>query len=336
MTFQQLLYLVEIAKNGSINKAAQSLFVSQSSISCAIKDLEDELGICFFERHNRGVDFTEEGKEFLNYAQLLLAQKQHVESMYKKKSAAPPAHFSVSTQRYPFTEDAFIRLLKRVNQESFAFSLKESSMDTVINDVYENYADIGVIFLSDRTEKILERILEVKGIRFEELRKVPPCVFVRREHPLAGKASVTSEDLSSYPYLTFEQSQSAALDFSEEVQLLSFQRPAHCVKVNSRAAAVNIIAGTDAVTTGSGLLVSGLMDTRMISIPLAGSDFLRLGWIHSSGRRPSPRVLEFVELLQQSISESVTYTERIRGQFLREDPQSQQPLCPGAIIERSE
>ena len=52
--------------------------------------------------------------------------------------------------------------------------------------------------------------------------------------------------------------------------------------------------------------------------------------------RPSPRALEFVELLQQSISESVTYTERIRGQFLREDPQSQQPFCPGVIIERSE
>lgn len=320
MTFQQLLYLVEISKHGSINQAARSLFISQSSISSAIKDLEEELGICFFERHNRGVDFTEEGKEFLNYAQLLLEQKQHVENMYKKKSAAPPAHFSVSTQRYPFTEDAFIRLLRGISSESFSFSLKESSMDTVINDVSERRADIGVIFLSRLTCKILERILENKGLLFEELQAVTPCVFVRRGHPLACRTSVDSQALSAYPYLTFEHSQSAALDFSEEVRLLSFKRPNRSIRVNSRAAAVNIIASTDAVTTGSGLLVSGLMDTRMISIPLADNDSMRLGWIHLANRHPSPRVLEFVELLKQSIGESLIYTERVRDQLIKENP----------------
>ncbi len=319
MTFQQLLYLVEIFRCGSINKAAQNLFISQSSISSSIKDLEDELGVCFFERHNRGVAFTEEGKEFLNYAQLLLEQKQHVESMYKKKNVAPPSYLSVSTQRYPFTEDAFIRLLQRIDKPNFSFSLQESSMDTVINDVYEHRADIGVIFLSNLTEKMLERILETKGILFQELHCVTPCVFVRRDHPLACLASVSAEDLGDYPYLSFEHGQSAALDFSEEVQLLTFKRSSRTIRVNSRAAAVNIIASTDAITTGSGLLVSGLMDTRMISIPLEGNDCMRLGWIHLKNAKLSPEALEFVELLKQCISESIIYTERVRNQFIKEE-----------------
>ena len=75
MTFQQLEYIVEISKCGSINKAAQKLFLSQSGISTAVRELENELGIRVLARSNRGVEFTPEGKEFLSYAVSLLEQK---------------------------------------------------------------------------------------------------------------------------------------------------------------------------------------------------------------------------------------------------------------------
>lgn len=62
MTFQQLTYVVEISKCGSINKAAHKLFLSQSGISTAVRELEEELGIRFFVRSNRGVEFTPGGQ----------------------------------------------------------------------------------------------------------------------------------------------------------------------------------------------------------------------------------------------------------------------------------
>ena len=118
MTFQQLTYVVEISKCGSINKAAHKLFLSQSGISTAVRELEEELGIKFFVRSNRGVEFTPEGKEFLGYAVSLLEQKQRIESLYgESRSTIAPVHFSVSTQRYPFTEDAFLEMLQQ-NQEN--------------------------------------------------------------------------------------------------------------------------------------------------------------------------------------------------------------------------
>ena len=83
MTFQQLEYVVEISKCGSINKAAQKLFLSQSGISTAVRELEQELGIRIFARSNRGVEFTQEGKEFLSYAISLLEQKHRIEGLYK-------------------------------------------------------------------------------------------------------------------------------------------------------------------------------------------------------------------------------------------------------------
>lgn len=89
MTFQQLTYVVEISKCGSINKAAQKLFLSQSGISTAVRELEEELGIQFFVRSNRGVEFTPEGKEFLSYAASLLEQKQRIESLYGEAGTPP-------------------------------------------------------------------------------------------------------------------------------------------------------------------------------------------------------------------------------------------------------
>ena len=81
MTFQQLTYVVEVSKCGSINKAAHNLFLSQSGISTAIRDLEDELGVHFFNRSNRGVEFTPEGEEFVSYAVSLLEQKSRIEKL---------------------------------------------------------------------------------------------------------------------------------------------------------------------------------------------------------------------------------------------------------------
>ena len=110
MTFQQLTYVVEVSKCGSINKAAHKLVLSQSGISTAVRELEEELGIQFFVRSNRGVEFTPEGEEFLSYAISLLEQKRRIEQLYGEgRNEAAPARFSVSTPRYPCTEDAVLR-----------------------------------------------------------------------------------------------------------------------------------------------------------------------------------------------------------------------------------
>ena len=135
MTFQQLEYIVEISKCGSINKAAQKLFLSQSGISTAVRELENELGIRVLARSNRGVEFTPEGKEFLSYAVSLLEQKRGIESLYgEARNAAAPVRFSVSCQRYPFAVDAFLRLLRIAGENRFRFGLRETGMDGVIDD----------------------------------------------------------------------------------------------------------------------------------------------------------------------------------------------------------
>lgn len=312
MTFQQLRYLVEISRCGSINKAARNLFLSQSGISTAVRELEEELGVSFFQRSNRGVEFTPEGKEFLSYALSLLEQKQRIESLYTgSRNAAAPVRFSVVSQRYPFTEDAFLRLLRLTDEDSFHYSIKETGMDKVVDYVYERRGDIGVLFLSELTDRIIRRLLDSRGLEFREMAAVQPCVFVRRGHPLAGRCQVSEEAFSGYPYLSFEQNQGVAVDLSEEYQPLSFKKPARSIVVSNRTTAMNVLAETDAFTTGSGLLVEGVSDERIISIPLAGAAKIHLGWIKRKSAALTPEMARFVHLLEQSLQDSIRYTELV-------------------------
>ncbi len=313
MTFQQLVYVVEISKCGSINKAAHKLFLSQSGISTAVRELEEELGIRFFVRSNRGVEFTPEGKEFLSYAVSLLAQKQRIESLYgESRNASAPVRFSVSTQRYPFTEAAFLRMLRESGENRFRFSIIETGMDAVIDDVYDHRADLGVIFLTELTEKIIRRLLDSRELEFHEVAAVSPCIYVRAGHPLAELDTVTDADLAGFPYVSFEHGQGVAADFSEEYQLMSLKKPAKCISVNNRSTMMNVLARTDAFTTGSGLLVEGLTAQGVVTVPLAGQTSIRIGWIVPRNSKPSPLTERFVRLLGDSVADSIRFTKEIQ------------------------
>lgn len=102
MTLQQLKYVIEVANRGSMNEAAKRLFISQPSLSNAIKDLEEELNITIFERTNKGITLSKEGAEFLGYARQVTEQAELLESRYMNAKPSPQ-HFSdrPSTMRLP-------------------------------------------------------------------------------------------------------------------------------------------------------------------------------------------------------------------------------------------
>jgi len=310
MTFQQLTYVVEIARCGSINKAAHKLLLSQSGISTAVRELEQELGIRFFLRSNRGVECTPEGREFLSYAVSLLEQKNRIESLYGNQHTAAPTRFSVSSQRFPFTEDAFLRLLQQADPSS-RFSLKEDSMETVINDIFERQSDIGVISITELTEKIICRMLDTRDLEFHEMASVDPCVYVRAGHPILSLPLITSEDLVPYPYVSFEQAEGVAADFSEEYQMLSMKRSDQSIRVNSRSVMMSVLERTDGFTTGSGLLSPGLSPGGVVSAPLAGKPVIRLGYILPRSAKTSAETQRFIDYLTSAVADAICHTQAL-------------------------
>lgn len=316
MTFQQLNYIVEIAKYSSINKAAQSLFVSQSSVSNAIKELEKELGVQLLTRNNRGVEFTSEGKEFLGYASMLVEQKLQIQNLYSDSNKKTSNYISISSQRYPFAEEAFVNLMNTSNYKRFRYHLNITDMDSVIENVYMGASDIGIIFSSKTTEKILDRAFEMKELEFKEIKSVNPCVFLRYNHPLASKKTIKPMEMFKYPYITYENKRGTASEFSEEYYIYTMCASDRVIYVNDRASCYNFLRHTDSVTSGSGLLVENISDPQIVSIPLECEDKMKIGFIKSKNKTLSEFTCEFLKLLKISIENSVIYTEKIRNKYL--------------------
>lgn len=109
MTLQQLRYAIAIAESGSLNKAAQVLYVAQPSLSSAVQELEKELGITIFHRSGRGVTPTADGAEFLQYAKQLYSQYELLLQKYQNPKNIKKK-FGVSTQHYSFAVKAFVEL----------------------------------------------------------------------------------------------------------------------------------------------------------------------------------------------------------------------------------
>ena len=196
MTLQQIRYILEISRCGSISKAAQQLLLTQPYLSSILKDLENELGITIFRRDRRGVTLTEEGREFLYYARPMLEQEQRIEALYSKRTAKPPLHVSISTQRYPFVIQAFMRFFQKWDPERYEICLRECGMYHVINHVYEKKSDLGIIFLSGSTEAFIRKYLDIRNIQFNEIVSIAPCVFFHKDHPMARHAEVDMEEMA--------------------------------------------------------------------------------------------------------------------------------------------
>lgn len=302
MTFNQLSFIVEIARCGSINKAAENLFISQSNISNSVKELENELDIRIFDRTNRGVQLTEKGKEFLAFIKPILEQKEKVEKFYSNKVFEPLISFNVSSQRYPFTVDAFIKFVNSINSDKYNLCIKETDMYKVIEDVYNNKSDIGIIFISEMTENYIKKVLKSKNIEFNKIVAIKPRVFLRKEHPFSDRKTIDVNELYEYPYVRFGQENGISLDFSEEISLIDFKESKKIIQIHDRATAYNIIANTDAFSIGTGIIPQGFGDERIITIPINNNQsFMTLGWISLRSKKISTEVEMFLDCLKTSI-----------------------------------
>lgn len=159
MTLQQLKYAITAAETGTITEAANKLYISQPSLTNAIHELEKEMNIIIFNRTNKGISISKEGEDFLGYARQVLEQAAILEDKYKGDNGGKKK-FCVSTQHYSFAVNAFVDLIKKIGQDEYDFSLRETQTYEIIEDVAKMRSEIGILFLNDFNEKIITKILK--------------------------------------------------------------------------------------------------------------------------------------------------------------------------------
>lgn len=298
MTLQQLKYVIEVADRGSITEAAKSLFIAQPSLSAAIHELEKETGITLFLRNSRGILITSEGAEFLGYARQVVQQAALIEDKYIAHSAVRQ-RFSVSTQHYSFTANAFVELVRAQGGEAYEFILREGKTYDTINDVKTLRSEMGVIYLSSFNEAVISKILREANLLFSELFAARPHIFVGRNNPLAGRKSVTLSDLVPLPCLTYEQGDQNAFYFSEEI--LSTLNHDKSIKVTDKGTIIDLMVGTNGYTISSGICPSYLRGEDIISIPLEVDEVIRIGVITHRDYRPTRLGEMYLDILHRVV-----------------------------------
>lgn len=299
MTLQQLKYVIEVSRCRSISKAAQNLFISQPSLSNAIKELEKEIGITIFSRTNRGIVITQEGSEFLGYARQVVEQAELLENRYKNTQSSQ-YHFSVSAQHYSFAVSAFVRLIEHYHRDEYEFTLRETKTFEIIDDVKNLRSEIGILYLNDFNKKVINKFLREGNLKFNKLFEAKPHVFISSRNPLAYKSYVTLDDLVPYPYLSFEQGDYNSFYFSEEI-LSTLSRPKN-IKVSDRATLFNLLIGLNGYTISTGI-ISKELNSDIVAVPLKVDEEIIVGYITHKDITNSPLANMYIDYLLESIAE---------------------------------
>lgn len=297
MTFVQLKYVLAVAREGSISRAAKTLFISQPSLSAAVQELEAELGITIFRRTSTGVVATTDGEEFLGYARQVIEQTDLIEERYF--GATPVKHqFCVSCQHYSFAVEAFVALIKKHGGREYDFRIRETQTYEIIEDVAALRSEVGVLYLNDFNRSVIMRTLEDNALRFTRLFIASPHVFVGTTSPLAGRASVTLADLEPFPRLSYEQGEHNAFYFAEELE--STRESAKDILVRDRATLFNLMVGLDGYTISSGVIDSDLYGPNIVAVPLEVDDAMEIGYITHTRVAPGAFGEHYIEELTRT------------------------------------
>lgn len=298
MTLIQLKYAVCTAAAGTISEAAKQLYISQPSLTAAIKELEGELGIEIFIRTNKGITVSAEGEEFLGYARQVIEQTKLIEEKYFGNT--PVKHqFCVSTQHYSFAVEAFVELLKSYDGEDdeYDFRIRETQTYELIEDVARLRSEVGVLYLNKFNETVILKTLRENDLSFHSLFVAKPHVFVGSFSPLAGKEAVTLEDLKPYPRLSYEQGEHNSFYFSEEI--LSTLDSKKDIMVSDRATLFNLLIGLNGYTVCSGVINEQLNGKNISAVPLLVDDYMEIGYITHNKIVPGRFGLQYIEALKK-------------------------------------
>ena len=298
MRIQQLEYLERIVEAGSINEAAKRLFLTQPSLSNAVKELENEMGIQIFQRSSGGISLTAEGREFMTYSKQILDQVNLMNERYKNGQQRKQS-FSVSAQHYAFVVHAFVELIKSVNASEYQFTLRETETQNIFNDLAQFKSELGILYTNGFNQKIMQRLFKENNLVFTPLFVAKPHIFVSRYNPLTSKSSVDLSDLKDFPYLSYEQGEVNSFYFSEEI--LSTLSHKKSIKVSDRATIFNLMVGLNGYTISSGIISSKLNDDKIVAIPLNVDGDITMGWLKHRQVELSPLAERYLTMLKEHI-----------------------------------
>lgn len=302
MTLEQLQYICAIYETGSINQAAKRLFVTQPSISSAIRKLEQELGFEIFVRTAMGVRFTERGQALVRYAKRVSEDCAAISSM----SGRTQRRFRVLAPRYSPTEHAFARLCAELMEDedfdTYDLALVSTDWEEALISLSENRAELSVVIIPGKTAELarLREQLDHFGLSLTELVWIPMSIKLSQSHPLLQETPFPFEKLAQYPMVEYTRSANLPPPVIG-MQQLSLFSPKSRVRVGIGNMRTQFIAQTKAWGVCAKLPPDHAQKDgiRYIDIP---DSRLIIGYLRDPRRPVGPLEKRFLELLREELA----------------------------------
>lgn len=282
MNITHLEFFLAVAQYGSINKAAQVLYISQPHLSHIIKALEDEFGISLFERTKQGVRLTEQGQVFLDYSKAIMKEIEHIKQL-KKSPQTEKDRLLVSMTKFTHIMESFNEICRdNQNRANFSYCLNEGTYVDVVNDIADGISDIGVIHFTKREQEHLSIALSKKNLQFQHIASLPLHVVISKNHELLSqKKPITLENLSPYGFVRFSGQYE---DFLYDISTISKQKDlnssSRIIYVHERSALLHLIAISNFYSFGIPEFTIQNSAYQCISVPLADcNEYIEFGII---------------------------------------------------------
>lgn len=197
MKLRQLLYVVEVVKNGmNVTAAADSLFTSQPGVSSQIKRLEEELGVMLFQRNGKNIEgLTLAGKNLIQRFNTVLDAVDNIEraaAEYRDPNKGVLSIATTHTQaRYVMPE---VITQFREKYPNVNLHIHQGTPEQIASMAASGEADIGI---ATEALELFDDLVLLPCYRWNR------CIMVPKGHPLAAEDLLTVEAISKYPVITY-------------------------------------------------------------------------------------------------------------------------------------
>ena len=272
MRTEALTYFVAIAESGSFNKAAETLYISQPSLSRIIHNMEQELNMTLFGRSNHGIQLTEDGKRLYHYSKSVLNQMKTLDDYFAFSSIELPTKLSVSVCGI-FLSGMLLNEYYEKNQTArMELLLNEVQLEQVLIHVSTLVSELGVATVYEHQYSHFKRVLDIKGLEAEEIGQSPVFVHLGHKNPLFDRISLRLEELFAYPIICLPDDYFSSLRSLSDTEGMPKAKFKRWMTMNNVHSIISLIASSEALYLGNRWGGRDLSNARIHSLPLEEND----------------------------------------------------------------
>ena len=300
MKIEQIRYVLEIYKTGSISKAAQKFYMSRPNMSNSVRNLENEVGFEILERSVDGVKFTKKGQAFIRHCMNIIKEVDEIQELAEEKARL---QFGVVNPNCPPAEEAFIKLCRAMEAKEelsrYPLSMyREYQYESMVL-LNRRKADIAITVSKDLSAPSLLREMSERGLEYKKLWDAPCNVNLSVNHPLADDPDFRLQKLRNYPFVEYAIESDRGSPYNR-ISNVSFVNLAKVARVDSGNMRTRVIAATNAYGVGIAQPPAWAKANGIRCIPIPGFT-MEVGVIRRAGEPESEPERLFMEFFREEM-----------------------------------